>query len=585
VSIVNSLQEPPRDPRPRSAGDLARAPRLELDELLAQLIERAQDVMAAQDRLRGLLEANLLIIGDLSLPVVLRRIVEAACRLVNARYGALGVIAPVGGLEEFIHVGLDPDAVERIGHLPEGKGLLGALIDDPRAIRLRRISDDPRSVGFPEGHPPMSSFLGVPVRVRDEIFGNLYLSEAASGEFTPDDEKVVTALAATAGVVIENARLFQHAQRRQEWLQASMQITRHLMAAEGEEPLRLIARQARQIADADIVTVVLPTPDPDRLMVEVASGVNEDLVTGYTYSIENTLAGLAFQTGRPVLIGDAASETTYRMHLREALDVGAVMVVPLIGTDEPRGALAVGRRRGRPRFDEADLDMATAFANHAALALELADARADQQRMLLLEDRDRIARDLHDHVIQRLFASGLVLQSIAAGLGAGDRADRLQRVVVDLDETIAQVRSSIFGLRGALGPRTGSARTRLLEIVSELSPALRTEPRLRFVGPVDSVVGEDLEDDLVAVARESLSNVARHAAATAVEIALSANADELVLDVSDDGVGIGDTDRRSGLANMRDRAERRGGTLDIGPAHPDRAERKGTHLRWRVPLR
>ncbi|MGQ0842876.1 MAG: GAF domain-containing protein [Sporichthyaceae bacterium] len=563
------------------------APRLELDQLLAQLIERAQDVMAAQNRLRGLLDANTMIIGDLELSVVLRRIVEAACRLVNARYGALGILAPVGGLEAFIHVGMDPDAVERIGHLPEGKGLLGALIDDPRPIRLRRIADDSRSVGFPAGHPPMSSFLGVPVRVRDEVFGNLYLSEAASGEFTSDDEQVATALAATAGVVIENARLFEQAHRRQEWLQASMQITRQLLAADGEEPLRLIARQARQIADADVVTVILPTPDPTRLMVEVAAGEGAERLTGFTYPIENTMAGLAFQTGRPVLVGDAAAETLYRVHLTEVIDVGPVMVVPLIGTEKIRGALALGRTRGRHRFDEADLDMATAFASHAAIALELADARADQQRVLLLEDRDRIARDLHDHVIQRLFASGLALQGVAARLGAGPQADRVQRVVVDLDATIAQVRSSIFGLRGALGPRTGTARARLLELVSELAPLLAFEPRVRFAGPVDLLVEEDLEEDLLAVARESLTNVARHAHATQVEIELSASSAELVLDVVDDGDGIGDTERRSGLANMQERAERRGGTLNVGPAHPDpkTGERKGLHLRWTIPLR
>jgi transcriptional regulator with GAF, ATPase, and Fis domain len=184
-------------------------PRLELDQLLGQLIERAQEVIATQGRLRGLLHANQLIVGDLALPTVLRHIVEAARELVGARYVALGVISPDGGLAEFVHTGMPDDAVERIGHLPQGKGLLGALIEDPHPIRLRRITDDPRSTGFPPGHPPMSSFLGVPIRLRDEVFGNLYLSESTRGEFSAEDEDLMKALAATAAVAIENARLYR----------------------------------------------------------------------------------------------------------------------------------------------------------------------------------------------------------------------------------------------------------------------------------------------------------------------------------------------------------------------------------------
>jgi GAF domain-containing protein len=246
---------------------LSDGPKLRLDELLAQLVARADEVIAAQDRLGGLLNANRRIIGDLALPVVLRRSVEAACQLVNARYGALGVLSPAGGLAEFINVGIDEDLARAIGHLPEGKGLLGALIDDPQPIRLRTIADDPRSVGFPPNHPPMSSFLGVPIRVRNEIFGNIYLTERIDGEFTLEDEELVTALAATAGVAIENARLYGEARRRQDWLEASAQITRQLLSVIGEDPLHLIARRAREVADADLVSVVLTTPDGERLMV------------------------------------------------------------------------------------------------------------------------------------------------------------------------------------------------------------------------------------------------------------------------------------------------------------------------------
>ncbi|MEO8888468.1 MAG: GAF domain-containing protein [Jatrophihabitantaceae bacterium] len=576
-----------QEPQPVAALGFVDEPRLELDQLLVQLVGRAEDVIASQGRLRGLLAANKMITSDVALPVVLRHIVEAACQLVRARYGALGVLAPGGGLQEFIHVGIDEATALKIGPLPSGKGLLGALIDDPRPIRLKAMSDDPRSIGFPAHHPPMSGFLGVPIRVREVVFGNLYLAEPAGGEFTAEDEELVTALAASAGIAIANARLFEQAERRHGWLQASMQITRQLLAVEGEEPLELIARQTLQIADADVVTVVLPTPDGQRLMVEFAAGLAADELTGYVYPVANTLVGMAFDSGRPVLVGDANADDAVHVHLSDMLDVGPVMVLPLVGTQRMRGALVVGRLLGRNQFDEADLAMATTFANHAALALELADARTHQQRVVLLEDRDRIARDLHDHVIQQLFAAGLTVQSVAGGLAGDGRAERLERVVSGIDDTIRQIRTSIFQLRGQLGPEVGTVRTRLSELIAQMTPVLTFDPRLRFAGPIDSVVPEAVGDDLVAVTREALTNVARHAHASRVEVALSATADEVVLEIVDDGTGIGTITRRSGLANLRERAERYGGTLTLSAAGPEQSTTtgEGTTLRWTTPLR
>lgn len=575
------------DPDFADSASLGR-PRLELDDLLAQLVARANDVMATQSRLRGLLRANRVIVADLALPVVLRRIVEAACELVGARYGALGVVGPDGSLEQFIHVGMDDDTVALIGHLPEGKGLLGALIDDPRPIRLHRIADDPRSVGFPANHPPMDSFLGVPIRVRDEVFGNLYLTGSDDGDVSAEDEELVSSLAATAGVAIENARLFDEAGRRQDWLRASTEITRQLLSSVGEEPLQVIARRLQQIADADAVNVVLPTLDGQRLMVEVATGAGADQLTALSYSVDNTVSNHVLATGRPVLIGDMSDEHQHTVHLSDVVAVGPLMVLPLVGAQKVRGALVVGRLRGRTRFTAADLEMATTFANHAAIALELADARATHERIALLEDRDRIARDLHDHVIQRLFGAGLSVESIAAGLGADARADRLAQVVGDIDETIRQIRTSIFQLRGPLGPQTGEVRTRLVGVAAEVAPVLGFEPRVRFVGPVDAVIPNLLLDDLTAVVRESLTNVARHANASTVDVEVSAVDGEVAVEVTDDGVGIGDTPRRSGLGNLRKRAEQHRGGLVVtsprsNPAMPD--VEGGTSLRWTVPLR
>ena len=561
-------------------------PKLALDELLKQLIERAQDVASTQGRLRGLLRANQAIVGNLSMPDLLRQIVQAARELAHAGYGALGVVDPAGGREQFVHVGIDDETASRIGYLPEGRRLLGALIDDPRPIRLRSKSGDHRSAGFPDAHPPMTGFLGVPVRVRDEVFGNLYLTERESGEFTAEDEELVSALAATAGVAIENARLYEEARRRQDWLQASTEVTQQLLSAEGEDPLRLIARQARQIADADVVTVVLPTADGQRLIVEVASGEGADELTALTSPIENTLVGLAFNNGQPVLVGDVDEDLRYTVHLSEVVPVGPVMVLPLGGSQRARGALVIGRLRGRHQFAQADLEMATTFANHAAVALELADARADQQRIVLLEDRDRIARDLHDHVIQRLFAIGLTVQSVASGLGADEPAARLTRVVSDIDETIRQTRTSIFQLRGPLGPETGTVRARLLAVAAEVSPLLGFDPQVRFTGPIDAVVPEPVVEDLAAVLREALTNAARHAHASRVGVDVIATTSELALDVTDDGVGISDTQRRSGLANLRQRAERHGGSLVLAKGAPGQTQsnQEGTRLRWMIPF-
>lgn len=548
----------------------------------------SEHVLARQ---RGLLRAGLSLAGTHSLPVVLRQIVEAACELVHARYGALGVVDPAGGLEQFVHVGFDEDTVADIGHLPEGRGLLGASIADPRPIRLRRMAADPRSSGFPDGHPPMTSFLGVPVRVGDEVFGNLYLTERQGGEFTAEDEDLVSALAITAGVAIQNAQLYEVAQRRQDSLQAFNEVTRQLLAADGEEPLRLIARQSMRIADAEIVTVVLPTADGQRLMVEAAAGEGADELTARSAPIEGSLAGLALDSGQPVLVGDVAKDQRYLdLRLSEIMPVGPVMVVPFGGSKRARGALIFGRPIGRRPFAEADLEMATIFANHAAVALELADARADQQRIVLLEDRDRIARDLHDHSIQRLFAIGLTVQSVARGQDDPARLARLGRVVDDIDETIRQIRTFIFQLRGPLGPTTGTVRARLLGKAAEVGQLLDVAPQVRFTGPVDSLVPESMVDDLVAVLREALTNVARHARAGVVEVELTATTSKLCLEVTDDGVGIGQTARRSGLANLRERAKRRGGSLVLTDARSHSATAlvapvgAGTHLSWTVPL-
>jgi signal transduction histidine kinase len=573
--VVTDDGEPDGGARSEPALTFPDLPRLELDQLLAQLVERAHEVMAAQGRLRGLLRASQMVTRDLTLPAVLRRIVEAARDLVGARYAALGVISPTGGLAEFVHSGMPADAVARIGHLPEGKGLLGALIEDPRPIRLRRIASDQRSAGFPPGHPPMNSFLGVPIRIRDEVFGNLYLAESTKGEFSAEDEELTLALAATAAVAIENARLYESATSRGEWLQAVAAITRGVLSAEPEDAgdsLELIARTSMRIARADLVTVVLPG-GPDELLIEVAVGSGADGLAGTRLPMNGSLSGRVFSTGTPLRqsIDDGTAS-------RPELGLGPVLAVPLHGSRRMHGVLWAARRQGRSAFGAEEVEMAAGFANQAALAIELAEARAEQQRAVMLDERERIAADLHDHVIQRLFAAGLSLQRAAGSLGAGETTDRILATVDDLDATIRQIRTSIFQLQQLPQTRAPGLRARLLDVATDLTPVLGFEPAVRFSGVIDAVPN-DVGEDVLAVVRESLSNVARHARAGSAEVDVSATADRLTVDIRDDGVGLGSTDRRSGLDNMRRRADRRGGTFAVGPREP-----AGTVLSWSVPL-
>ena len=555
-------------------------PRLELEQLLGQLVERATEVMATQGRLRGLLHANQMIVGNLALPVVLRRIAEAARELIGAEYAALGVIAPDGFLSEFVHVGMAPEIVEQIGRLPQGKGLLGALIDDPQPIRLNKIADDPRSSGFPPHHPPMNSFLGVPIRVRNEVFGNLYLSESLRGEFTAEDEDLVKSLAATAAVAIENARLYEAAKTRQDWLQATATISRQLLSAEPSRPLALIAERTKDIARADLVTVVLPGPTDDSdLRVDVAVGESADTLIGLRLPLAESLSGRVYSTGRPMRLLSPGEQPGLALVAARELEIGPVMVVPLVGSQRVHGVLTAARLAGQPAFSAEDLEMASGFSNQAAVAIELAEARNEQQRAAMLDERERIAADLHDHVIQSLFAAGLTLQAVATRLPPGPSTDRLLSTIGGLDDTIRKIRESIFQL--SQPPRAGqvNVRARVLDAVADVAPALGFEPVITFTGAIDDLPSGDVTDDMVAVLHEALSNVARHARASAVCADITADAGGVTVVVRDDGRGMQDTQRRSGLANLRRRAERRGGAMQLLPADPN-----GTELRWSVPI-
>jgi signal transduction histidine kinase len=558
--------------------------RLELDDLLTQLVERAQDVLATQGRLRGLLRATRAITTDLRLPTLLRLIVEAACELLNARYGALGVIAPDRTLEEFVHVGMDPDAQERIGHLPTGRGLLGALIDDPHPRRVDDIARDPDAIGFPAGHPPMRTFLGVPITVRGEVFGNLYLTDRRDGHpFTAEDEELVLALAAQAGVAIENARLFQESQQRHQWMSAAAELT-PVLVTEAERPLEIVADRLRTAARAQYIAVMLPAGvnggPATTARVAVALGAGTPDPTGASLDLAGTLVGHALADRSPILVDSPDLDAS---SLERGADTASLMVLPLVGTQaEQPAVMLIGRDRGQPAFTEFDLELAATCVGHIAVALELSRARAERERLLVAEDRGRIARDLHDHVIQRIFAVALGLQDLAQYESPAN-AGRLGGYVEDIDATIKDIRRTIFELRPGSPTARGGVRGTIDKIVEEVRPGLGFAPSAHYQGPIDAVVDAVLADHVCAVVREALSNAARHARASAVEVDVRIDGDDLVVEVADDGVGLGGSSRRSGLDNLRTRAESLGGTFTVFARDSDSGGH-GTRLRWAVPL-
>ncbi|MFC7277696.1 GAF domain-containing sensor histidine kinase [Paractinoplanes rhizophilus] len=549
--------------------------RVRLDELLQEMLDRVGDVMASRERLRALLDAVVGIGTDLDLRSTLQRIVEAACALAGARYGALGVIsADRTELANFIIHGIDPATHAKIGDLPHGRGVLGLLITDPRPVRLPDIRKHPNSYGFPPHHPPMHSFLGVPVRTRDQIFGNLYLAEKQGApEFSEEDEEIVVALAAAAGVAIDNARLYALAQRRERWLAATAEITSVLLGTVRlTEALRLIARRAREVSGAALVLVMLYDEENGRYSIDVADG--DDPATaalvGQLIPVDKAAAA-AFGQEKYRLVDNLRTITEWPGPVPDA----PALAAPLAASDNLQGVLIVTRAPDRPADDE-DAVLLSTFAGQAALALERARAQDERRQLAVLEDRERIARDLHDVVIQRLFATGMHLQGAAPHAARPEAVKRINEAVDDLDATIRDIRRSIFELRAPVGP---SLRGELHETVEAAATTLGFRPILDTVGPVDSAVPDDIVPELMAVLREALSNIARHAQATTARVTVQVTADKLNLRVEDDGIGADPAAARGGVVNMRERAGDLLGDFTMTPRPGG-----GTIVTWQVPL-
>ncbi|MEV8550182.1 GAF domain-containing sensor histidine kinase [Streptomyces glaucescens] len=563
-------------------GARLRLPQLRLDELLEEVQARLDAARGTRDRVHSLLEAVLSVGRELDLEQVLNSIVEAAAVLVDAEYAALGVIGPDGKrLSAFHTVGVDEEQIARIGNFPEGHGILGELIRHPEPLRLAKLSEHPASYGFPPHHPPMNSFLGVPIRVRDHVFGNLYLTEKRDGQqFDEDDESVLATLAVAAGVAIDNARLYEESRLRERWLQVNAEITHSLMSgADQGAVLGLIAERAREITAAALSVLAMPVRGTDTLVAELAIGREAEALRGVVLPVEGSLVGQAFRQAEPVSSPDVSRDEWISADPPRFAGLGPGIAVPIgSGGNQVRGVVLLVREAGGNEFSAKETEHLQVFAAQAAVAMELAEHRRDAEEIALFEDRDRIARDLHDLAIQRLFATGMTLQSAGRFIEHEGAAERVQRAVDDLDETIKIIRSTIFGLRSRKGDSTG-LRSRVIRAVGEATPLLGFAPGVRMEGLLDTHVATETADHLMAVLSESLTNIARHARADRADVILETDGRQVRLTVTDNGVGIPPSGRRSGLANMAERARQLGGDMELS-SPPE----GGTRLAWHAPV-
>ncbi|MDT5068836.1 MAG: hypothetical protein QOK02_4991 [Mycobacterium sp.] len=539
------------------------------------------ELLGARDQMEHLLRAIVGLASDLDLGATLHRIVTAAMELTGAGYGALGVLGPDGTLVSFLHSGMDCETVDRIGHLPVGKGVLGVLLDEPAPLRVDDLTSHPAAVGFPEHHPPMRALLGVPITIRQNMFGSLYLTEPRSrATFSESDEIVVRALAAAAAVAIDNARLFDRARTTAKWMEASRAITTALLndADPVVTPLRLIAERARELTDAEQVIVLVPSDadlaseDVDTLVVSTAVGLLADEVLGQRVPVDGSTTGGVFRSGVPLIT------ESFRHPIEAFTDVGQrpAIVMPLRAQQSVLGILAVARNDHQTPFDASHLELMADFADHAVVALKLSESREQARELSLTTDRERIAHDLHDHVIQRLFAAGMDLQGTIARSRSPEVTKRLNRTVDELQTTIEEIRSRIFALQ-SVGGET-SFRQSIQNAVAALTDEHDIETTVHTSGPL-SAVSDELAEQATPVVIEAVSNALRHSGAQHLTIEIDV-AEELTIDVTDDGRGIDDGNvRRSGLANMQRRAELVGGSCNVGPAAGG-----GTNLHWVAPL-
>ncbi len=544
--------------------------------------EKSVEVARTGDRNALLIDSGLALSAELSLPAVLQRIVDLATQITGARYGALGVLGADGTISRFVTTGIGDDDAARIGPPPTGRGILGTLIQHPTPVRIADMAADPRSSGFPPNHPEMHSFLGAPVAAHGRTFGNIYLTEKQGApEFDAEDERGLVVLATQAGVAIENARLYEETRRRERWLEAVREVTNSILAeVDVVDVLALIGRRARELVGADTATIATPDEGTDSLVLQVADGANAERLRGLAFPTRGSIAGEVVRSGEPILLADASTDPRAHQPVVRVADMGPALFVPLSIRGQAFGTLSVSNLRGGRGFVDADVWLIETFAGQAAVALEYARTRDENKRLVVLEDRERIAKELHDGAIQSLFAVGMGLQGAAAMTEDEGMAQRIESAVGDVDRVIRDLRNYIFGLRpGILADR------QLDQAIRDIANDFQEKTGITTAVDVDADVASELATraaDIVQLTREALSNISRHAEAETCRVSLRWRDDFAVLEIDDDGHGFDIATARAdgnGLRNIRERAVSLGGEATI-----ESAPSEGTTIRVTIPV-
>jgi signal transduction histidine kinase len=541
-----------------------------------------------ETRWRRLIDAGIAVTSELSLDGVLQRILDAAAELTSARYAALGVIDQSGrSLERFLTTGIDEESHERIGELPRGRGILGVLITDAQPLRLHDLTADPRAAGFPPHHPPMRTFLGVPIILRGVAYGNLYLTEKESGDdFTAEEEEIVTLLAAQAAVAIENARLYESATR---WLAQLESLTEVGNALSGQtEPgplLELIASRLRPLIDADAVLIVLPAASGD-LRVEAAAGPQADELRGTYLALGGSKSGRVLERRKGERVDSPLDDMEIDREVARRIGMRSGLFVPMIVGDRPIGVIAAHNKRGAdPRFTEEDLRLAETFAARAAVAVDLTDRVARDALRRVVEgqelERRRLARELHDETGQALTSILLGLKRVEEAKSDEEAAEATAKLRAEIVETLQAVRRLAVELRPQALDDFG-----LVPALERLAEAFGGESGLRV--DVEASLGgarlpAEVETALYRLVQEALTNVSKHAAARHASVVVTSRDGSVTVVVEDDGRGFGARSTQGGglgLVGMKERVGLLGGRLAI-----ESTEGSGTTIVAEVPLR
>jgi signal transduction histidine kinase len=547
-----------------------------------------------EERLRRLLEVGRTLVAELQLESVLRQVLETARELTGARYAALGILDErKQELERFLYIGIDAETRREIGPLPRGRGVLGELIRRPEPLRLPDVTEHPRSYGFPPGHPPMTTFLGVPVMIRGEAFGNLYLTDKAGGaEFDGEDQESVLVLAEWAAIAIENARLYEGVRRRREELERAvrgLEATAAIARAVGFETelarvLELTVKRGRALVDADSLLVLLD--EAGTLRVEAAAGHVGAGVVGVELPLEGTLAGSVLDTGAPQRVGELSGRPGHGLDAI-VTDARSALVVPLGFRGKGRGVLvALDRAQDGPAFDADDEHLLTSFGASAAIAIATAQSvEAERLRHSIRaseQERRRWARELHDETLQDLGAMKMGLETARAA-GRPELLDEsVERAVDQLDLTIRGLQSLITELRPAALDELG-LRPALEALVERTRATSGVDVELRVDLAGKRQLDPEVATTVYRLVQEALTNAAKHANADTVNVEILETASDLSVMVRDDGSGFGPEDRKDGgfgLIGMDERVSLVGGRLDL-----DSAPGRGTTVRARLPAR